>query len=1034
MLVDTKRVQAVFLAATEEKDLTARAAFVDRECAADAALRLRVEALLRAHDQPESQLDDLVPSSSPRDAGDCTEPDNVHLPARVSDATLDQTPSPEATELPAPRPITEGPGTRIGPYKLREKIGEGGMGVVYLAEQEKPVRRRVALKIIKPGMDTEQVVARFEAERQALAIMDHPSIARVLDAGATETGGPYFVMELVKGVPITDYCDTVHLSPRERLELFVPVCQAIQHAHQKGIIHRDVKPSNVLVTMQDGKPVPKIIDFGIAKAIEQKLTERSLFTQHGTIMGTLEYMSPEQAELSAMDIDTRTDVYALGVLLYELLTGSTPLDRARLRQAGYVEILRRIREEEPPKPSTRLSESKESLPSVAAQRKTEPARLTKQVRGELDWIVMKAIEKDRTRRYETANGFARDIERYLAGDPVEAGPPSASYRLRKYARKHRAALVTAAAFAGLLATAAALSTWQAVRATVAERHALAEAKRAKAAESQTAHERDRAVAAEARTAHERDRALAAESTARDEAAKAKAVNEFLTKDILTQAEPENNAVENKVTLLEVLDRAAEKVGERFRDQPQVEAELRSTIAGTYYGLGSWTKAERQALAQLEIERRLHGADSAEALKAIGWLGNCLDRLGNTREAIELLEKAAAGLIRRLGPDRPETLGTRSELALAYQSTGRTNEAIAIYEEVLKLLTSKLGPDHPTTLATRHNLAWAYQAAGRRNEAIAIYEEVLKLKTLKLGSDHHETLVTRNNLALAYQSTGRTNEAIAIYEEVLKLLTSKLGPDHPTTLATRNNLAAAFQAAGQTNEAIAIYEEVHKLKTSKLGPDHPDTLMTRDNLAGAYRAAGRAKEAIAISEEVRKIQLSKLGPDHPNTLATQNNLAASYDAAGQFDKSEPLCRDCLNRSKKQFGTEAWRTSTAMASLGSNLLEQKKSTEAEPLLRECLAIREKSSPDSWATFNAHSLLGGSLLGQNKYAEAEPLVLSGYEGMKAREAKIPQPEEWKLTKAGERIVELYEAWGKPDQAADWRKKLGLTSPDFPADVFAR
>ncbi len=307
------------------------------------------------------------------------------------------------------------------------------MGVVYLAEQEQPVRRRVALKVIKPGMDTDQVVARFEAERQALAMMDHPGIAKVLDAGATDSGRPYFVMELVNGVPITEYCDVAQLTPKERLKLFIPVCQAVQHAHQKGIIHRDIKPSNVLVAMQDGKPVTKVIDFGVAKAIDQRLTEKTFFTQHGAIVGTLEYMSPEQAELSALDIDTRTDIYSLGVMLYELLTGSTPLERARLREAAYSEILRHPRRRAP-KPSTRLSESHESLPSVAALRKTEPAKLTKLVRGDLDWIVMKALEKDRTRRYETASGFARDIERHLEGDPVEAGPPGASYRLRKYAR------------------------------------------------------------------------------------------------------------------------------------------------------------------------------------------------------------------------------------------------------------------------------------------------------------------------------------------------------------------------------------------------------------------------------------------------------------------------------------------------------------------------------------------------------------------------------------------------------------------------
>jgi eukaryotic-like serine/threonine-protein kinase len=342
-----------------------------------------------------------------------------------------------------PLPVTERAGTVIGPYKLLQPIGEGGMGIVWLAEQTQPVQRKVALKVIKPGMDSRQVIARFEAERQALAMMDHVNVARVFDAGATETGRPFFVMELIHGHPITRYCDDNHLTPRERLELFVPVCQAIQHAHQKGIIHRDIKPSNILITLSDGKPVPKVIDFGVAKAIERKLTEQTLFTQLGMMVGTLEYMSPEQAEMSALGVDTRSDIYSLGVVMYELLTGSTPLTHKRFKEAAYPEILRLIKEEDPPRPSTRLSDSGEALASISALRDMEPAKLTKLMRGELDWIVMKALEKDRNRRYETSSALVADVQRFLSDQPVEACPPSSWYRFSKFARRNKALLATA---------------------------------------------------------------------------------------------------------------------------------------------------------------------------------------------------------------------------------------------------------------------------------------------------------------------------------------------------------------------------------------------------------------------------------------------------------------------------------------------------------------------------------------------------------------------------------------------------------------
>jgi tetratricopeptide (TPR) repeat protein/tRNA A-37 threonylcarbamoyl transferase component Bud32 len=417
-------VEDVFLSALRKAGPEEREAYLEQACGGDPELRRRVERLLRAR----------------AEAGDFLEQPAVQL-----GATVDPAPGGEG-ERPDVSPPAEAVGSVIGPYKLLQKLGEGGMGTVWVAEQHQPVKRRVALKVVKPGMDSAQVLRRFEAERQALALMDHNHIAKVFDAGATPSGRPYFVMELVPGVPITRYCDELSLPLRERLGLFVPVCQAIQHAHQKGVIHRDVKPSNVLVCMQDGRQMAKVIDFGVAKALHQKLTDETMMTEFGAIVGTLEYMSPEQAEMSPLGVDTRADVYALGVLLYELLTGTTPLDRRRLKSAALTEMLRLIREEEPPRPSTRLTESKETLAAVAAHRRTEPGRLAKELRGELDWIVMRCLEKDRTRRYETANALARDVERHLADEPVEACPPSAAYRLRKFARRNKTAL----AIAGLI--------------------------------------------------------------------------------------------------------------------------------------------------------------------------------------------------------------------------------------------------------------------------------------------------------------------------------------------------------------------------------------------------------------------------------------------------------------------------------------------------------------------------------------------------------------------------------------------------------
>jgi serine/threonine protein kinase len=559
--------EQIFLEAVERRSPAERVAYLDHACEGDPELRARVEGLLRAHEEAGTFLDG--PLFDPRPTAD------------------------------HPRAAEE-PGTQIGPYKLLEPIGEGGMGTVFMAEQARPVRRKVALKVIKPGMDTKQVIARFEVERQALAMMDHPSIARVLDAGATESGRPYFVMELVRGVPITDYCDREQLSIPERLELFVLVCRAVQHAHQKGITHRDLKPSNVLVTVIDGAAVPKVIDFGIAKATGQSLTERTLFTGFQQFVGTPLYMSPEQADLAGVDVDTRSDIYSLGVLLYELLTGTTPFDSETLKKAAFDEVRRILREQEPPRPSLRLSSFGETVTTISEQRGADARRLSRVVRGELDWIAMKALEKDRTRRYETANDLAADVMRYLTGHPVEACPPSAVYRLRKYARRNGRALMTAGVVAVALVSASAVSAWQAVRARDAQRQAEVD--------------RDRAEAALLQAKTDQAWTQAAEQRAATEAAVARAVNDFLQKDLLGQVDgaPDTGRGSDGtsyLTVKEALDRAAGRIGERFRDQPVVEAAIRAAIGQAYHSIFAFQ------LAVPHLDRAIDGFTLEEIDKA-----------------------------------------------------------------------------------------------------------------------------------------------------------------------------------------------------------------------------------------------------------------------------------------------------------------------------------------------------------------------------------------------------------------------------------
>ncbi len=686
-------------------------------------------------------------------------------------------------EEPAPAAPPE---VRIGPYTLLEKLGEGGMGTVWVAEQTKPVRRRVALKVIKAGMDSQEILQRFEAERQALALMSHPNIATVLDAGTSETGLPYFVMELVKGVPITKYCDDVEASVHQRLRLFVSVCHAIQHAHQKGVLHRDIKPANVLVSAEDGEPVPKVIDFGVAKALHKRLTDRPMYTEVGRLVGTLEYMSPEQAELVTLDIDTRSDVYALGVLLYVLLVGSTPLEAEALRNAPLSETLRLIREVDPEKPSVRLARSRESLAALAAARGSDPARLGREVRGELDWIVMKALEKDRARRYESASALARDVERHLQNEPVEACPPTRRYRLGKFLRRHRVEALAAVAGMVLLVAAAAVSTWQAVRATQAERSAAA-------------------------------------------------VSGFLQNDLLGQADLANQPGEGPgrdpdLKVRTLLDRAAQSIEGKFPQEPLTEAAIRSTIGKAYRALGQYPEGRRQLERSVELYAERLGADHPVTLDAKGSLAYLYGAQGEYALAEPLAEQVVRGRTALLGPSHPDTLVSKNNLAQVYRSQKKFEQAEPLYLEVVRADTATFGAEHRETLRAKTNLAALYRDLKRYAEAKALYEEVVQAQSVALGADHPDTLVSKNGLGAVYRGLGRHDEAEALFQEVLAARTKVLGADHPDTLTTKNHLALLYQARKRYDLAEPLFREVVESSRRKLGPTHPDTVQRTQNLA------------------------------------------------------------------------------------------------------------------------------------------------------------------------------------------------------------
>jgi serine/threonine protein kinase len=894
----------------------------------------------------------------------------------------------------------EGPGSLMGPYLLVRTLGAGGMGVVYLAEQQQPVQRPVALKIIKQGMDTEQVIARFEAERQALALMDHPNIAKVYDAGATGDGRPYFVMELVEGIPITQYCDQKRLTVRERLQLFISVCQAIQHAHQKGVIHRDIKPSNVLVATYDGKPVPKVIDFGIAKATAQEATEATMFTQFGMVVGTLEYMSPEQAAPASMDIDTRSDIYSLGALLYQLLTGVTPLAAGQLRQSAYLEMLRKIREDEPPSPSSRLSQSTETLEKTSEDRSTDSGRLPKLLRGELDWIVMRALEKERARRYETANGFARDIERYLNGEPVDAGPPSATYRLKKFAGRNRALLATSAAFVALLILGAVVSTWQAVRARRAEKVATSE----------------------------RDRA-------NQEAASAKAVTDFLEKSLLSQASAnQQSGLDEKpdadVKVRTLLDRAATGIGGKFAGQPQVEADIRGTIGETYRDLALVPQAAEQFQRQYDLDLRSRGPEAPETLDALANIAAIRGDQGKLAEATQLQEKVLAGFKRTLGTNDRRTMVAMQSLGVSYLNQGDYAKSESLLKQAFAYQMRTLGLDNNETLDTSDSLETLYIQDHRYPEAEALALRSLAAYQRLYGPEHPYTLRSMYGLGDVYLLQDKLPQAEALLVPVLEGNTRLFGPEHPDTLSTMGALAQVYSRQGKHAEALAMQTKLYEA-WKRRGIDLPDALAEEGELASLYERNGESKQAEQTYQDTLERMTRVLGPTHPRTLITESDLAYFYETHHRYAEAMPWEFRGRDAALKAYGPENRQVITFTSTIGKNYLAMGQYSKAEAEFRTALDAVVKSNPDNWKRYNLESMLGGALTGEKRYVEAEPLLLSGYEGMKQRESKLAPVVIPLFQEDGERVTQLYVAWKKPDKAAEWRAKLGR---DFAVPQTAR
>jgi non-specific serine/threonine protein kinase/serine/threonine-protein kinase len=844
-------------------------------------------------------------------------PDDSISPNPHSEKTLDHE---KTVDLVKAGAHTAEPLGYIGRYLLLAKLGEGGMGQVWLAEQTEPVQRQVALKVIRAGRYDRTALQRFDLERRSLAIMEHPAIAKVFDADSTPEGQPYFVMEYVAGLPITTYCDQKRLSTRARLGLFIQVCEGVQHAHQKAIIHRDLKPSNVLVVEVDGKPQPRIIDFGIAKPTSQ-IQGETLVTGLGGFVGTPGYMSPEQADPSIADVDTRSDVYSLGVILYELLSGALPFDPKRWMDRPFDEVLRELREDDPPSPSTKISTDDKRSATAAQMRNTDPRELVSVLRGDLDWITLKAVEKDRNRRYATPLDLASDLQHFLNNEPVSARPASRAYRLKKYVQRNRVGVGAALAIVLLLIGFGITELLQVKRIT-----------------------------------RERDRA--------------NRIADFMT-GMFKVSDP-SEARGNAVTAREILDKGSKDIQTGLAKDPEVQAQMQHTMARTYVNLGLFGRAHDLATTALDTRRRTLGEMDPATLESMNLVGAILDKQGKSTEAEKFSRDALERDQRVLGPGDPRTMDAMDTLAVIEDSEGHYTEEEKMLRDLLAIQRQHLGPDDFQTIRTQANLAGAVSLQGRSAEAEKMYLDALALEKRVLGPDHPQTIATTYNMANNLQQEGRYAEAERLYREELKVEEKVLGRDHPQTANTLTTLANdLYYSQGRMKEAEALYRESLAVEEKTVGDEHPYTMRALEGLANVLSGEGHYAEAEQMHRKILAIRAKTLPPEHTDTLLSQYNLADVLMKEGRLPEAEKLFRQTLEAQGRTLGPENADTLATQTGIAKVLAAEHRYGDAEKLARETFVVQERvlglQNVDS---INTLQFLGQTLVHLGRYPEARTI----------------------------------------------------------------